>query len=228
MSSISIVAGIALALYARERTGRGTKVSSSLTANGAWANSILIQAALCGGKSYVPPTQAGTSNALVNHYRAADGRSFYLVLIKEADEFEKFCTAIERPELIKDPRFEKLQDLRANAPDLVRILSDWFAARPLAQWQRVFEEHAITFGVIATCDEAAADRQMECNSVFVDMEGRPGTRVIDSPIALSDFPKRTPQPPPELGEHSSSVLSGLGYDESRIAALRESGVIGAS
>ncbi|MCZ6892949.1 MAG: CaiB/BaiF CoA-transferase family protein [Gammaproteobacteria bacterium] len=225
-SSISIVAGISLALYARERTGRGTKVSSSLTANGAWANSILIQAALCGGKSYVPPTQVGTSNALLNHYRAADGRSFFLVIIKEADEFEQFCNAIERPDLITDPRFEKLEDRRANASDLVRILSDWFAARPLAQWQRIFEEHAITFGSIATCDEAAADRQMECNGVFVDMEGRPGTRVIDSPITLSDFPKCTPRPPPELGEHSVGVLRELGYDQSRIAALLESGVIG--
>ncbi|MGE4616596.1 MAG: CaiB/BaiF CoA-transferase family protein [Gammaproteobacteria bacterium] len=225
-SSISIVAGISLALYARERTGRGTKVSSSLTANGAWANSILIQAALCGGKSYVPPTQAGTSNALLNHYRAADGRSFYLVIIKEADEFEQFCIAIERPELVQDPRFEKLEDRRANASELVQILSDWFAARPLAQWQRIFEEHAITFGSIATCDEAAADRQMECNSVFVAMEGRPGTRVIDSPIALSDFPKCAPRPPPELGEHSTAVLRTLGYDDSRIAALLESGVVG--
>lgn len=225
-SSISMVAGIALALYARERTGQGTKVSTSLIANGAWANSILIQAALCGGTPYVPPTQAGTSNAMLNHYRTADDRSFFLVLVKEATEFEQFCTAIGRADICTDPRFELIDDRRANASALVAILSEWFAQRPIAEWQQIFDQHAITYGVIATSEEAMTDEQMADTGIFVDMEGRPGMRVVNSPIALSDFPKRAPQPPPELGEHSDAVLSELGYDEARIAALRDAGVIG--
>ena len=225
-SSISLVAGISLALYARERTGKGTKVSTSLIANGVWSNSILIQAALCGGVPYVPPTQAGTSNAMLNHYRTADDRSFFLVLVKEATEFEQFCTAIGQSDLCSDPRFEKIEERRANAPALVAILSDWFARRPIAEWQQIFDAHAITYGVIATSEEAVTDAQMASTDVFMDMEGRPGTRVVNSPIALSDFPKRAPQPPPELGEHNDAVLSELGYDEVRIAALRDAGVIG--
>lgn len=227
-SSISMVAGIALALYARERTGKGTKVSTSLIANGAWSNGILIQAALCGGVPYVSPTQAGTSNAMLNHYRTADDRSFFLVLVKEATEFEQFCTAIGQPELLSDPRFEKIEERRANAPALVAILSDWFSQRPIAEWQQIFDEHAITYGVIATSEEAVTDAQMASTGVFMDMEGRPGTRVVNSPIALNDFPKRAPQPPPELGEHNNVVLSQLGYDEARIAALRDAGVIGSA
>ena len=225
-SSLSIVAGISLALYARERTGKGTKVSTSLIANGAWANSILIQAALCGGVPYVPPTQAGTSNALLNHYRTADNRSFFLTLVKEATEFEQFCTAIGRPDLISDPRFEPIDERRANAPELVVILSEWFGRRPLAEWQQIFDEHAITYGVIATSEDAVIDEQLASTGVFVDMQDRPGTRVVNSPIALSDFPKRAPQPPPELGEHSNAMLRELGYDEARIVALRDAGVIG--
>ncbi len=225
-SSISIVAGISLALYARERTGKGTKVSTSLVANGAWSNSILIQAALCGGVPYQPPTQAGTSNAMLNHYRTSDDRSFFLVLVKEATEFERFCTAIGQPELCSDPRFEEIDERRANAEALVAILSDWFAQRPIAEWQQIFDEYAITYGVIATSEDAVNDEQMASTGVFMDVEGRPGMRVVNSPIALSDFPKRAPQPPPELGEHSNAVLSELGYDEVRIAALRDAGVIG--
>ncbi|MFP6782455.1 MAG: CoA transferase, partial [Gammaproteobacteria bacterium] len=85
-SSMTTFGGIALALYAREKTGKGTKVSSSLLANGAWSNSILLQAALDDCTTYVPPTQTKTSNAVVNHYKCSDGRSLFLVLIKEAEE----------------------------------------------------------------------------------------------------------------------------------------------
>jgi len=224
-SSISLVAGISLALYARERTGKGTKVSTSLIANGAWANSILIQAALCGGTPYVPPTQSGTSNALLNHYRTADDSSFFLVLVKEATEFAKFCDAIGRPELNSDVRFSEIEERRANARDLTALLSDWFAKRPMQEWQKLFDNHGITYAVIASTEDAVTDKQMAETGIIIDMEGRPGTRVVNSPIALRDYPKRIPTPPPDFGEHSATVLRALGYDEKKIKSLRSNGII---
>jgi crotonobetainyl-CoA:carnitine CoA-transferase CaiB-like acyl-CoA transferase len=224
-SAMSVFAGISLALYARERTGKGTKVSTSLMANGAWSNSILVQAALSGGTTYVPPSQASAANAMVNHYRSSDGGSFFLVLVKEAQEFEQFCRAIERPELAKDPRFEAINDRRANAGELAGILQEWFGQRSLEEWRSILDAHSITFGIIASTDEVVADPQMRENGVFVEMAGRPGTEVVNSPIELRDFPKKQPTPPPELGEHSVSVLKDLGYDDTRIAKLREAGVI---
>ncbi len=221
-SAMSVFAGISLALYARERTGKGTKVSTSLMSNGAWSNSILVQAALSGGTTYVPPSQASTANAMVNHYRASDGGSFFLVLVKEATEYAQFCSAIERPELATDPRFEAIDDRRANAGELAKILQEWFAQRPLEEWRRLLDENAITFGIIATTDEVASDPQMRENGVFVEMEGRPGTEVVNSPIELRDFPKQKPTPPPELGQHSVEILKGLGYDDAR---LRDAGII---
>ena len=225
-SSMTAVAGIALALYARERTGSGTKVSTSLIANGAWANSILIQAALDGCTTYVPPSQETTSNAMVNHYTCADGRSFFLVLIKEADEYEQFCTAIERPDLATDPRFQELSKRRENAPELVAILSEWFAKRPLAEWRRILDEHAITFGDIATIDETVSDQQMIDNGIFAEFSDAPGRRVVSSPVSLADWPKRAPVSPPALGEHSFEILRSLGYDDARIEALVAENVVG--
>lgn len=224
-SSISLVAGISLALYARERTGKGIKVSTSLLANGAWANSILIQAALCGGTTYVPPTQSGTPNALLNHYRTADNKSFFLVLVKEASEFVKFCEAIGRQELSSDARFSDIEERRANARALTALLSDWFAKRTLRDWQEIFDTNGITYAVIATIEDAAIDSQMRETGVLVDMPDRPGTTVVASPITLDGYPKRTPKQPPELGEHTFPVLRALGYDETKIADLRRGGVI---
>ena len=67
---------------------------------------------------------------------------------------------------------------------------------------------------------------MEANGVFVELADSPGTRVVNSPIELSDFPKRQPISPPELGEHSVPVLKSLGYNEERIATLMQAGIIG--
>ncbi len=224
-SAMTIFGGIALALYAREKTGKGTKVSTSLMANGAWSNSILIQAALCGGSTYVPPTQAHSPNAMVNHYRTKDGRSFFLVMVKEATEFTQFCQAIGLPELAEDPRFAPIEKRRENAAELAQILSARFLERTWPEWQKILDDHAITFGQIATIDEVPYDSQMETNGVFLEVEGQPGTRVVNSPIELRDHPKQQPLPPPELGEHSRSILEGLGYDAKRIASLREAGVV---
>jgi len=225
-SSMTTFGGIALALYARERTGKGTKVSTSLLANGAWSNSILIQAALDGCSTYVPPSQATTPNAMVNHYRCADGRSFFLVLIKEAEEFERFCDAIERPDLCADPRFATLSDRRQHAAELVATLSEWFLQRPLSDWRGRLDEHAITFGDIATTAETIDDVQMTANGVFAEFADEPGRRVVNSPLELRDFPKRVPTGSPDLGQHSAEILRALGYDDARISALADAGIIG--
>ena len=225
-SAMSVFGGIALALYARERTGKGTKVSTSLMSNGVWSNGILVQAALSGATTFKPSSQSKPANAMVNHYRTSDGDAFFLVLVKEATEFDSFCKAIGRPELSKDPRFEEINNRRLNAGALAEILQDWFGKRPTSEWRKVLDENDITFGTIATTDEVARDPQMEANGVFVELADSPGTRVVNSPIELSDFPKRQPISPPELGEHSVPVLKDLGYNAERIATLMQSGIIG--
>jgi crotonobetainyl-CoA:carnitine CoA-transferase CaiB-like acyl-CoA transferase len=224
-SSISLLAGISMALYAREKSGEGTKVSSSLMANGVWSNSLLIQSALCGAPPYLPPTQATTSNAMLNHYRTSDGQAFFLLLIKEADEFGTFCDAIGREDLARDVRFAELSNRRANSQALVAILSELFASQPLSYWRKLLDEHSITFGIIASNEEVVTDPQMHANDVFAEFADSPGQQVVNSPISLADYPKVAPLLPPTLGQHSDEILTSLGYDENRVRTLKESGAV---
>src|SRR5262249_51440992 len=159
-SATALFGAIALALYDREKNGRGQRVRTSLVANGAWSNSILIQAALCGAKTYEPPTHAGTANALGNHYVCSCGRGLYLAMVQEGVEWERFTQAIGRPELRDDPRFADLAMRRANAPALVRILDEAFCSQPLDAWRARLDQHGVTFGIIARIDDLPDDPQL--------------------------------------------------------------------
>jgi crotonobetainyl-CoA:carnitine CoA-transferase CaiB-like acyl-CoA transferase len=226
-SAMALLSGILLALYARERSGRGTKVSTSLLANGLWSNSIFLQAALCGAEPYVPATHAKPANALVNYYATRDGRYFYLALVMEVKDWERFCRAIERPELIRDPRFAERDVRRKNAEALTSILDQVFAERELAAWRRIFDEQEITYGPISRVDELPDDPQVRANGLLPEIEdpriGR--LRTVDSPVRLEGVEKRRPSLAPEIGEHTREVLASLGYADERIRQLEAAGAV---
>ena len=227
-SAMALFGAIALALFDRERTGKGRRVRTSLVANGAWSNSILIQAALCGAKRYTPPTHAGSANALVNHYVCADGRGLYLAMVQEPVEWERFTQAIGKPELAADPRFKELALRRANAPALVAILDQVFASKPLDSWRAELDRFAVTFGIIARIEDLPNDPQLAANGVFRPVAGdgvRAGLRTVDSPIQLDGAAKAPAGRAPALGEHGREILESLGYAAERIDALIRDGVV---
>lgn len=227
-SAVALFGAIALALFDRERTGKGRRVRTSLLANGAWSNSILLQAALCGGTTYAAPPRASSLNALVNSYTCADGRGLYLAMVQEAVEWERFTDAVGKPELRDDPRFVEIPARRANAAALVAVLDPIFASRPLAHWRAELDRHTVTFGIIARIDDLPNDPQLNANGVFRPVVGpgvRPGLRTIDSPIHLDGAAKRDATRAPELGEHGREILAKLGYAKERIDALVRDGVM---
>src|SRR2546427_805523 len=104
-TSMALFGAIMLALYERQRTGRGMKVSTSLMANGAWSNACQIQAAFCGATFMPRWTRATAINPLVNHYVARDGVRFFFALLEPKKDWTNICRALERTDLLDDPRF---------------------------------------------------------------------------------------------------------------------------
>ena len=224
-SSLSLLSGIMMALYARKETHKGTKVSSSLMGNGAWANSILIQAALSKNTRFFRTTQSNTPNALVNHYLCSDDRSFFLGLIKEEAEFPMFCDAIERPDLKIDKRFAEIEQRRSNSLPLVQLLNEWFKQKPLSFWEKKFDEKKITYGRINTVNDLISDKQMLDNNVFLQFDGHPKKKVVNSPFEIRGYPKPAPKLPPSLGADTRSLLTELGYGNKEINMLEAQNIV---
>jgi formyl-CoA transferase len=226
-TAMALFGAIALGLYQRERTGRGAKVSSSLMANGAWANSVLIQALLCGATFVERPPREQALNALVNLYQCRDGRWFVLTLLTEEKDWERFARAIGRADLIADARFRTMAARHANSSALVKILDGVFAEKDWAGWQATLEACGIAFEAVARLQDLRDDRQMAATGTVAPLEGTgiPGLRTVMSPIQVVGQRKVPPTRAPDLGEHTDLVLRAAGYDEAAIRRLRDLGVV---
>src|SRR5437867_3875780 len=138
-SAMGTYGAIVTALYQRERTGKGNYVSSSLLANGLWANGCSVQAALCGDRVTPQPPREQSLNALRTHYQCRDGRWLLLSIASDEWRWDKFKVCLDDAEL-EEPRFATVQSREQHARDLVAALDRIFATRDLAYWRPLLDD----------------------------------------------------------------------------------------
>jgi formyl-CoA transferase len=224
-TAVGLYSAIVTALYRRERTGKGSHVTTSLLAEGVWSASVSIQAALCGATFFGLHDRMHPANAAMNVYRAADDAWFLLLVTP--DKLGAVAKAIGRADLLTDPRFADPAKLTANMPQLATILDQVFAGKPMAHWYEVFNGVHVTFGAVRGPQEVINDPQLRANEIVVPLEGAGGklTSTISSPIQVHGITKVAAQRAPALGEHNEEILLELGFDTAGIDGLRTTGVI---
>jgi crotonobetainyl-CoA:carnitine CoA-transferase CaiB-like acyl-CoA transferase len=224
-TAVGLYGAIVTALYRRERTGKGSYVTTSLLAEGVWSASVSIQAALCEAKFFAPHDRKNPANAALNVYRASDGAWF--VLIVTPDKLAVLAKAIGRADLLTDPRFTDPAKLMQNMPQLTAILDGLFSSQPMTHWYEVFNGVHVTFGAVRAPQEVIKDPQLRANDIVVPLEGAGGklTSTISSPIQMHGVTKVPARRAPEIGEHNEAILEQLGFSGQQIDGLRKSGAI---
>jgi crotonobetainyl-CoA:carnitine CoA-transferase CaiB-like acyl-CoA transferase len=222
-TAVGLYSAIVTALYRRERSGKGSYVTTSLLAEGVWSASVSIQAALCEAKFFPPHDRKNPANAALNVYRASD--SAWFVLIVTPDKLAAVAKAIGRVDLLTDPRFSDPAKLVQNMSQLTGILDELFGSQPMAHWYEVFNGVHVTFGVVREPQEVINDPQLRANDIVVPLEGVGGklTSTISSPIQVHGITKVPARRAPTLGEHNEEVLMQLGFNANDIESLRASG-----
>ena len=224
-TAVGLYSAIVTALYRRERTGRGSYVTTSLLAEGVWSAGVFIQAALCGADFFGLHDRTHPANAALNVYRASDGTWF--VLIVTPDKLTAVANALGRPDLLMDPRFSDPARLMQNMPELTAILDEIFGSEPMAHWHEVFSGVHVTFGAVRGPREVINDPQLRLNDIVVPLEGAGGklTSTVSSPIQVHGVAKVPAKHAPALGEHNEELLRQLGFSSAEIDSLHASGAV---
>jgi formyl-CoA transferase len=224
-AGVALATGIMIALWQRERTGRGSKVASSLLANGIWANANAIQAALVGGPLPKRPPPDRPRSALANVYRARDERWFQLTLVREERDWPALCRAVAREDLLGDPRFADTPLRRSNATALAAILRDIFAGHDFAHWRAQLKGNAIAFAAVSRAEDFIDDEQAVAAGILVETANPELPRTIAAPFSISGVEVPPARPGPALGAHSADVLRQAGLGAEEIAALAAVGAL---
>jgi formyl-CoA transferase len=119
-------------------------------------------------------------------------------------------------------------DVQAFCKGIVAEAEALFASKPNDEWLATMDAHGVPSGPVRFTEELLEDPQVLENGFIAHMEHplMGPVRMAGPMLQMSDTPLAPQGPSPTLGEHTDDVLRELGYDDARIDALRESGVLG--
>ena len=223
-TAVSMYAGIVTALLQRARTGLGTKVHTSLMANGLWSASCLAQGKLANAdmSPYHVPRLTGAL------YEAADGRWMQLTMIRTDEDFDRLLLAIEAVEVLADERFATLELRMQNGEQLIAILREKFKQKTSAEWLKLLkDENALPIERVTEFGDLRDDEHLMVNRMVTQPVDDIGIdRVINDPVNVEGVARVGVLKAPDIGEHTDDVLAELGFDQDAIAALKQAGVVG--
>jgi len=229
---VDIVAGLMLgkailaALFARERTGVGQKLETSLLEAEV---ACLINAGsnyLVGG---VVPGRWGNAHPSIVPYQSFKSRDSYLVIgVGSEGIWRRFCQAIGMPGLADDPRFARNPQRVEHRGELIDILTEIFLQRDTAAWVTLLIDAGVPCAPVQTIDQVFLAPQVIAREMVVEVSHpTAGTlRMAGLPVKFSGTPASIRLAPPLLGQHTAEVLrSWLRLDDSAIDDLKSKGVI---
>lgn len=217
--SLNAISGILMALYARERTGKGQLVNVDLYSSAINAEITAISSVI-GCRETGMPSFGRTASHYYSVYKTKDGRYLSIGTI-EPKFWQKMCKLIDLPEL------ESRQFDFAHSAEIKEKLAAAFAGKTQAEWLELIGKDEFCVTPIRTLQEALdGSLTTEQSQMLVTKKEDFGDYTyVKSAAKLSDTPGTIRKRAPYLGEHTQEVLESAGYTKEEIAAMHEKGEI---
>lgn len=220
------VLGALAALRHRDRTGKGQVVDVAL-----YEAVFNLMESLLPEYGMFQMVRERTGSSLPgivpsNTYLTRDGK--YVVIGANADSiFRRMMRAIGRADLADDRELAHNDGRVARTEEIERAIGDWTARCDLDEILRVLGAAEVPSAKIYDIADIVADPHCQARGLIERLRLGDGQELLVPGIVpkLSETPGTTQWLGPELGAHTSEVLSALGYDAEAVAALRSEGVI---
>ncbi|MCZ6872373.1 MAG: CoA transferase [bacterium] len=217
-AGLTAFGAICAALYKRERTGAGDHIDIALFDALFGSNDMALQSCLL------------TNTVAVWYHPVHKTRDGYLTANIGPDfrAWENVCKAMDRTDLLDDPRFNTQQAVRDNLQAATEMVQAWLAEHTAAEAEQIFTAHHIACGIVHTVDQAVRQPQVKARHLTTEVDdpilGR--IEVINSAFRYANAASGVQGPAPMLGQHNADVLQTvLGYTPEQIRTLQASGVL---
>ena len=215
---------VTAALLSRERDGKGQHVRLSML------DSILsfLWASDMGEQTYVEDSIGGQEPASFIDliYETRDG--YMTISTMGNKEWAALARAVERPELLDDPRFKSASLRDRNVDARLELIQGILITRTTQEWMALFEREEVPCAPALTRNEVIKHPQIIASEILIETDhpvaGR--LRQTRTPARFEGTPTEIRQGAPRLGEHNLEILTELGFDAAEIDALRAKGAIG--
>ena len=215
--------GIVCALFAREQTGRGHRIESSILDCLLAYFSYRVPQTFGAGKRFGPePRRSGAGQVPYGPFKAKEG---WIVIAGGMDHhWKKLCEVIGRGDLITDPRFDTVWQRREHENELTQVLEEVFQTKTAAEWEQLFFETEVPAAKVNTVEEAFLHPQAQARNMLISFDHPFGRKLkcAGRPLKVSGFKEQEYGPAPGIGEHTRQVLSEiLHYPDGIIEELKE-------
>lgn len=215
---------IMLALWEREKTGKGQGIDASLL-NQALAMQMQQLVWVQGDSSSLPGARP---NAMASCYQCADDLWLTIVVVED-HQWVSLCRVLELEHLTEESSLASYASRLDGAEDLGEILSAVFQTNPRAHWLEELRRAGVPCAPVVEREELADDPQTVANQMFLEQD-HPVVGLVKTvapPFHLSGTrdESRLRRPAPMLGQHTDEVLQEMGYDSDVVARLRQRGVV---
>jgi crotonobetainyl-CoA:carnitine CoA-transferase CaiB-like acyl-CoA transferase len=224
-SGIFLAQGILVALIERESTGQGKWVHTSLLE--AMLSMLDFQASRWLMSREVPP-QAGNNQPTgipTGVFETKDGH--INIAASGEDLYARFCRAIERPDLLTDPRFATSKARSTNRDTLMDVLMPVTRQKSSAAWITLLNDAGVPCGPIYKINESFADPQVMHLKMAQPVKSPElgDLTILGHPVSWGDARQPIRTAAPELGQDNEDILTSIGYTKEQIADLTQRQVI---
>jgi crotonobetainyl-CoA:carnitine CoA-transferase CaiB-like acyl-CoA transferase len=221
VSGMFAAQGIAMALLARARTGRGQRVDVGML--DATAALLTYQAGIYFATGATPMRMGNRHPTIVPYETFAARDGDFVVAVGNDEQWRRFCGVLGAPALAGDPRFATNRDRVANYDVLRPLLAGPLQQRTRNEWVDDLKRAGVPCGSVRDVAEVLQDTQLAAREMIETVEHATAgaLRVLGVPIKLSDTPGAVRAAPPALGQHTEQILRGdCGLSEGEIEELR--------